>query len=187
MHEKASKIALIGVAGVALVGVVVGTYGTARRMGFFTKAAADYAPVSAPTVQATSTSAIIRWQTKAPVVAILKYGTTESALTIPAFESIQETHHTLTLPGLVADKTYYYTIEAHGETYNDTSGRPYQFRTLPGAQTAKEYPSCEVEGFKARYGASQGDANYSALFDINQDGTINSADYFECLKGNPSR
>ncbi len=183
MHSTIAKVGLVALAAVASIGIILAASGSAKQ--FFTQAAGEYAPLDAPTAVPADNTVTITWKTKAPVVSVIKYGSTASDLSVPVFEAVQTADHKVTITGLVPDKTYYYEIVASEKAYTDTGGKPYEFHTLPSNRPQPTYPPCDVKAFEGHYAASRGDVNYDTLYDVNGDGTINSNDFFECLKANP--
>ncbi len=59
---------------------------------------------------ATPTSTVVRWRTNAASDSVVRYGASPSTLTSQVSDPTQTTEHEITLTGLTANTTYYYSI-----------------------------------------------------------------------------
>ena len=186
MNNAGVKIGLIALAAVASIGVIVAGAGTAQQLFSHADNNPTLIPGAEPTVITTDTTATITWTTTADVVGAVKYGPSDADISIPAWdtEPVSKKDHTVKITGLLPERTYFYRINP--EITGTPGQQSYQFQTKASTTAVKtDYPDCDIEAFKVRYGATTGQPNYLALYDLNMDGTINSNDFFECLKVNP--
>ncbi len=110
----------------ALVGVVLG-------LRFFrqpeSKASPENRPQNIRLDDVTATSATISWTTETPAYGFVSYGQTMSlGNTVQADQ--RAAVHTVTIPNLSPQTTYYYKIGVGDEIY-DNDGVPYSFTTPP--------------------------------------------------------
>ncbi len=116
--------------------------------------------VAAGPVQATS--ADLHWSTDRPADTEVVYGTSPSALSGRANDSLLRTGHDILLTGLQADTLYYYDVlarDALGHVTRDSNGgRHYTFRTPPWGDVLlvigdSTFPAARVASYAAALSA----------------------------------
>ena len=181
----------------------------------FSGAASKQKPQGVRVTNVSANSATIVWQTPSVVAGQIEYGTTPGSFLLRASETTQKTNHNLTLSPLLPETIYYFRIRINEEIY-DENGAPYSFTTkstkqkminpsespsqaqysiptlkpvtptsppvttspaLPTVATTTKYT---LSDFAEKFGSSD------TVFDINNDGTVNSADWALYQQQNPS-
>jgi len=97
----------------------------------FTIATSTTPPViSSVTAAPATTSAVITWSTDSATTSVVNYGTSAGALTLNASNSTLVTSHSITLTGLTANATYYYTVTSVDGSNNTATSPVATFTTL---------------------------------------------------------
>ncbi|MBM3846833.1 MAG: hypothetical protein FJ405_11195 [Verrucomicrobia bacterium] len=88
---------------------------------------------SGPSAEPDYTEAVISWTTSKPTDSLVEFGETVR-LGRTAYAAAMNTSHELTLPGLSADRSYFYKVTSRDQAGNavehDNNGRMHQLRTL---------------------------------------------------------
>jgi len=202
--KKKSIILIITI----IVGILI-TVGLVLSMdkirSIFSGATGKQKPQGVRVTNVSANSATIVWQTPSVVAGQIEYGTTPGSFLLRASETTQKTNHNLTLSPLLPETIYYFRIRINEEIY-DENGAPYSFTTkstkqkminpiptikpvtptsppvttspaLPTVATTTKYT---LSDFAEKFGSSD------TVFDINNDGTVNSADWALYQQQNPS-
>ncbi len=86
-------------------------------------------------VSPSSTSATVSWDTNEASTGTVNYGAT-SSYGAAAADSTSATHHSVTLSGLVASKTYHYAITATDASANSAQTSDATFSTTSGSSSS---------------------------------------------------
>jgi len=154
---------------------------------FMSGATADYEPQDTPIVivSADARTAIISWSTDKAVVSSVLYGTNAASTPLMAIEETETTDHNISLSISPSVATYYYKIEAGGNTY-DNGGMMFTFKNKVVTATPTMVPTIIptiVPVVTLPVGASSSAGTCNQTTDYNKDGVINSLDYLLCSKG----
>lgn len=120
----------------------------------------------------------ISFTTDKEVQAVVKYGLSPTNMMMTKTESAQATEHNFELTSLKANSSYYYSIDIGGNTF-DNGGIPWSFSTKVTEETQSVVPTIEPTVVPLPT-ASVSSCDYTT--DYNQDGIVNSLDYFDCQK-----
>jgi hypothetical protein len=158
--------------------------GIVNLRGYLTKASS---PHDAQKIQAsaiTSTDAKITWESAVENQGLVRYSTDPSAFTqtdssalLFSVEAKPATNHEVKLTMLKPGQTYYYKVIV-GEKVYDNANLPYTFNTLTSdaALGPNSLPTLDKNIFKQKFGTSD------PLYDLNNDGVVNSKDYLLYLQ-----
>lgn len=97
--------------------------------------------ISAITATPTATSAVIAWTTNELSNSRVNYGTSAGALNLSVNDAAMLTAHSVTLPGLTGNTTYYYTV-----TSTDASGNPATAPASPASFTTPDGSAPAITG-----------------------------------------
>lgn len=163
-----------------LVGVL-GVLGMNTAKTYMSGASADTQPKNVTAVPgADGKSAVINWSSDKAAIGVVEYGTTPASLLLRGLESEAGTDHKITLSPLKSNTNYYFRIKV-GEEVFDNSGIPYSFKTKAGEEPVVVAPTAGITLVPVATTVPVGAC--SRTTDYNKDGTVNSLDYLECLKG----
>jgi len=79
----------------------------------------------------TTNSAVIEWDTDEASNSVVEYGTVSGTYTDSASDGAMVTAHTVSLPGLSPDTTYYYIVKSTDAANNTGVSAEYTFTTQP--------------------------------------------------------
>jgi len=170
---------------ILILGIILSVLGVRMAKTFMSGATADYEPQDTPTaiVSADGKTAIISWTTDKAVVSSVLYGTNAASTPLMAIEETENTDHSISLSISPSVATYYYKIEAGGNTY-DNGGMMFTFKNKVAVATPTAVPTIipppEIVPVVTLPPVV---AVCNQTTDYNKDGTINSLDYVLCLKG----
>ena len=120
---------------ILILGIILSVLGVRMAKTFMSGATADYEPQDTPTaiVSADGKTAIISWTTDKAVVSSVLYGTNAASTPLMAIEETENTDHSISLSISPSVATYYYKIEAGGNTY-DNGGMMFTFKNKAEAK-----------------------------------------------------
>lgn len=168
---------------ILILGVVLSVLGVKMAKTFMSGATADYEPQDTPIVivSADGKTAIISWSTDKAIVSSVLYGTNAASTPLMAIEETETTDHNVSLSILPSVATYYYKIEAGGNTY-DNGGMMFTFKNKVAMATPTIVPKIDpIVTLPVGASSSAGICNQTT--DYNKDKVINSLDYILCSKG----
>lgn len=172
---------------ILVLGIILSVLGVKMAKTFMSGATTDYEPQDTPVVvvSADGKTATISWTTGKTVVSSVLYGTNAASTPLMAIEETGVTDHSVSLSISPSVATYYYKIEAGGNTY-DNGGMMFTFKNKIIAATPTMVPTkipeiIPVVTLPAGASSSAGTCNQTT--DYNKDKIINSLDYILCLKG----
>ena len=173
---------------ILILGIILSVLGVKMAKTFMSGATADYEPQDTPIVivSADARTAIISWTTDKAVVSSVLYGTNAASTPLMAIEETETTDHNISLSISPSVATYYYKIEAGGNTY-DNGGMMFTFKNKVVTATPTIAPTMVPEMMEPvvtlPVGASSSAGTCNQKTDYNKDGVVNSLDYILCLKG----
>jgi len=128
--------------------------------------------------------ATVSWTTDKAVQGVVEYGTTPASLLLRNLETDATTSHKVTLTSLKPNTSYYFRIRV-GEEVFDNSGIPYSFKTKGSATVA--VPTVVAIPTVAAEVVPTGVGGCNRTTDYDGNGTVNSVDYFKCVKDGPGK
>ena len=171
---------------ILILGVVLSVLGVNVVKTFMSGAASDYEPQDTPSVvvSADGKSATVSWTTDKAVAASVLYGTNAASTPLMAIEEAETTDHNVSLSISPSVATYYYKIEASGNTY-DNGGMMFTFKNKVATVTPTAVPTIDSVVTLPTTSSSSSTSAVSGCdhtTDYNKDGVANSIDYVMCLK-----
>ena len=210
MKKKSIILIIISIVGIIMIAGLILSMDKVRSL--FSGATSKQKPQGVRVTNVDANSATIVWQTPSVAAGQIEYGTTPGSFLLRASESNQKTNHNLTLSPLLPETIYYFRIRIGEEIY-DENGAPYSFTTksakpkitnppqtqynvptpqptvvaptslpatiIPAGPTTAAVEQHTLSDFAEKFGSSD------ASFDINNDGTVNSADWALYQQQNP--
>jgi len=198
MKKKSIILIIVSIVGIIMIAGLILSMDKVRSL--FSGATSKQKPQGVRVTNVDANSATIVWQTPSVAAGQIEYGTTPGSFLLRASETSQKTNHNLTLSPLLPETIYYFRIRIGEEIY-DENGAPYSFTTksakpkitnpvnnpppepiaatptsppvtiTPTGPTAATVEQYTLSDFTEKFGSSD------AAFDINNDGTVNSADW----------
>jgi len=176
---------------ILILGIVLSVLAVKMAKTFMSGATADYEPQDTPSVivAADGKSATVSWTTDKAVASSVLYGTNAASTPLMAIEEIEAIDHNVSLSISPSVATYYYKIEAGGNTY-DNGGMMFTFKNKVASVTPTVAPTAvPTLDSTVTLPTTSSSSSMSATTgcdhttDYNKDGSVNSIDYLTCLKG----
>ncbi len=172
---------------ILILGIILSVLGVKVAKTFMSGATTDYEPQDTPAVvvSADGKTATISWTTGKSVVSSVLYGTNAASTPLMAIEENETTDHNVSLSISPSVATYYYKIEAGGNTY-DNGGMMFTFKNKVATVTPTVVPTIVptiIPVVTLPVGASSSAGTCNQTTDYNKDKVINSLDYILCSRG----
>ncbi|HRS22754.1 MAG TPA: hypothetical protein P5299_02205 [Candidatus Woesebacteria bacterium] len=186
--KGAVKVKTVLVIVILLLVGVLGVVGLGAVRTYMAGAAADSGPKDVRAmVSSDGKSATISFTTGKKCQPTVLYGTGPTTMLLSKSAAEEGTDFNITLSPLKDNTLYYYTIKINDTVY-DNAGIPYSFsNSVQTKEIVEPTPTVEavplVSPVVSPTATDSSSASCNQTTDYNNDGVINSVDYYDCLKG----